>query len=144
VAEKLKLHLLTPAGPMREGMNVAGVQVPGLLGELGVLPDHEAFVTAVVPGVVRFRDPSGDVRIAVGNGFLEITRDGRAIVLCERAVSASAVDVDNVKARFHEVDAELRANLGPIDDPEYRAAAAERAWLEAQLRAAGVSVEAGH
>ena len=40
----------------RRGLDVSGVEIPGLFGELGVLPDHVPFVTPVVPGVVRFRD----------------------------------------------------------------------------------------
>ena len=56
MAEQIKLDILTPLGPKRDGIEVGGVEIPGIEGELGVLPQHEALVTAVLPGVVRFRE----------------------------------------------------------------------------------------
>lgn len=136
-ATTLELHFLTPHGPKREGVNVPGVEVPGLLGEIGALPDHEAFITAITPGVVRFRDEDGDARIAVGAGFLEITEDGRAIILVERAVDAAEVDADAVREKLRAANDAVAKHAGSIDTAEYRTLAEERAWLEAQLRAAG-------
>ena len=52
----IKLDILTPMGAIRDGIDVPGVEVPGVLGELGVLPRHEALITAIVPGVIRFRE----------------------------------------------------------------------------------------
>jgi F-type H+-transporting ATPase subunit epsilon len=131
----LKLDILTPLGPKRRGLDVPGVEVPGLLGELGILPDHVPFVTPVVPGVVRFRDGEESVRIIVGAGFLEVGMDGRVAVLVERALLPSEVDVAAAREALVRVNAELAQQHGSIDAPEHRKLTDEQGWLEAQLRA---------
>ena len=137
MAAALKLDILTPHGPKRRDLDVAGVEIPGLLGELGALPQHEAFITAVTPGVVRFKEDGKAVRIAVGAGFLEITHDGRAIILVERAAEVDEIEVDAAREALQEAASKLGGHQGAIDTAEYRVLAQERDWLEAQLRAAG-------
>ena len=129
----LKLDILTPLGPVRDGVDVPGVEVPGVLGELGVLPQHEALLTAIVPGVVRFREGAKTTRLAIGSGFLEVKEAGRVIILCDRAITPEEVDKAAVTKRLAEVKAEIERSknrtvdeLRPLDD--------ERRWLEAQLR----------
>jgi F-type H+-transporting ATPase subunit epsilon len=129
----LKLDILTPLGPVRDGVEVPGVEVPGVLGELGVLPQHEALLTAVVPGVVRFREGAKTTRLAIGGGFLEVKEAGRVVILCDRAITPEEVDRAAVTKRLAEVRADIERDknraldeLRPLDD--------ERRWLEAQLR----------
>lgn len=136
MAQGMKLDILTPLGPVREGVDVAGVQVPGILGELGILPQHESFITAVVPGVVRFREGAQSVRIAVGAGFLEVKETGRVVILVERALEPAAIDTTAARAELQEVGRELAAYSGPIASATFRTLDTRRAWLEAQLRAA--------
>lgn len=132
----LKLDILTPLGAKRRGLDVTGVEIPGLEGELGVLPDHVPFVTPIVPGVVRFRDGEESVRIAVGAGFLEVGADGRVAVLVERALSPDEIDVVAAKQALTRVNAELAHQLGSIDAAEHRKLVSEQGWLEAQIRTA--------
>lgn len=134
-ATTIKLDILTPMGPKRRGVEVAGVEIPGLLGELGVLPDHVPFITPVVPGVVRFREGDGSARIAVGAGFLEVTRDNRVVILVERALESSEIDAAKLKDRRDAVQTSLARELGSIDAAEHRKLTGELGWLEAQMRA---------
>ena len=133
MAAAMKLDILTPTGIVYEGVSVPGVEVPGLLGELGILPEHAAFITAVVPGVVRFRDGAKAVRLAVGSGFVEVKGGGRVVILCERALRADEVDKVAAKARLVEVERELAKHAGPIADAGHRTRLTERAWLVAQI-----------
>lgn len=129
----LKLDILTPLGPVRDGVDVPGVEVPGVLGELGILPQHEALITAVMPGVVRFREGAKTTRLAIGAGFLEVKEAGRVILLCDRAIGPEAVDKVAVTARLAEVKVQIeRAKNSTVD--ELRPLEDERRWLEAQLR----------
>jgi F-type H+-transporting ATPase subunit epsilon len=132
----IKLDILTPLGPKRDGVDVAGVQIPGIAGELGVLPAHESLITAIVPGVVRFREGSKSTRLAVGAGFLEVKEAGRVIILVERALAPEEIEVDAVRSRLADVETELAKHRGAVTDPDHRDLAQERAWLEAQLRCA--------
>jgi F-type H+-transporting ATPase subunit epsilon len=135
-ATTIKLDILTPLGAKRRGVEVHGVEVPGLLGELGVLPDHVPFVTPVVPGVVRFREGEQSVRFAVGAGFLEVGADGRVAVLVERALAVDEIDVNAARVALTRVSGELAGQQGSIDAAEHRKLRDEQGWLEAQIRAA--------
>ncbi len=132
----IKLDILTPLGPKRRNLEVTGVEIPGLNGELGVLPDHVPFVTPVVPGVVRFREGDSSVRIAVGAGFLEIGADGRVAILVERALEPGEIDVAAAREALVRVTAELAAQQDSIDAAEHRKLVTQQGWLEAQIRTA--------
>jgi|SRR5690606_15954205 len=134
MAETIKLDILTPLGARRSGIEVAGVEVPGIQGELGLLPHHEALVTAIVPGVVRFREGNQSTRIAVGAGFLEIKGGGRIVLLVERTAEANEVDVPAVEQRLGEVEQAIAKYDGPQTDAKLQALASEAEWLRAQLR----------
>jgi F-type H+-transporting ATPase subunit epsilon len=134
MAETIKLDILTPLGAKREGVEVPGVEVPGVQGELGILPHHEALVTAIVPGVIRFRQGNESVRVAVGAGFLEVKESGRVVVLVERAALPKEVKVDAARAQLTEVEREIASHTGPIGEPRIVALKQEREWLQAQLR----------
>src|SRR6186713_2393723 len=127
MSDSIKLDILTPMGAIRDGAEVPGVEVPAMLGELGILPRHESLVTAVVPGVVRFREGVTAVRLAVGSGILEVKEAGRVILLVDRAVTPEQVDRAAVTARLAEVKTKLEGERGPIEGAEYRALADERA-----------------
>lgn len=136
MADRMKLDILTPRGPKREGIDVPGVEIPGLLGELGVLPEHVPFVTAVKPGVVRFREGNESARLAVGAGFLEVTDAGRVVLLVERALAPEEIDAEKARTRLREVEAELAKYSGPITAATFRDLDQERQWLAAQIRCA--------
>lgn len=131
----VKLDILTPVGPVRSGIEVAGVEVPGIQGELGLLPHHESLVTAVTAGVIRFKEGNNSARIAVGSGFLEVREAGRVVVLVERAVESNDVDLSAATPERDEARKELDAYKGSVDAPEYRALHDRWAWADAQVRA---------
>ncbi|MFY0531244.1 FoF1 ATP synthase subunit delta/epsilon [Nannocystis pusilla] len=99
------------------------------------MPEHVPFITPVVPGVVRFRDGGESVRIAVGAGFLEVTRDNRVVILVERALEVSEIDANKAREDLKRVQADLSHDLGSIDAAEHRKLVTEQGWLEAQIRA---------
>jgi len=82
MADRLHLRVLTPERQLADA-EVREVTAPGALGEIGILPDHAALVTALEPGVLSYPDASGKVvRISIGGGFAEV-RDNVVTVLAE-------------------------------------------------------------
>lgn len=138
-AEEIKLDILTPLGPKRDGVEVPGVEVPGIEGEMGVLPLHESLITAVVPGVIRFREGAKSTRIAVGAGFLEVKESGRVIVLVERALEPDEIDVEQAKRDLDAAKQELDAYKGAVGTAEFHHLDNARAWAEARIKAAAAS-----
>src|SRR6185369_13247235 len=72
--EGLAMHLdvVTPRGRLLTE-EVEEVTAPGILGEFGVLPGHIPFLTALKPGVLRYRAASSSGILAVGAGFVEVS-----------------------------------------------------------------------
>ncbi len=151
MAASLTLDILTPTGPLSLGSNESGssgrclsknmatfgVEVPGLLGELGILPGHIPFIAPIKPGVVRFVLDGSEHRIAVGSGFLEVSEIGRVTILADRARVPGDVDEAVVTKQRDALRTELSTEKGSIDDPIVQTRRAELEWLECQLRALG-------
>jgi F-type H+-transporting ATPase subunit epsilon len=66
-------------------MAVERVQIPGMEGELTVLPNHAPFLTTLRPGILRVTAGSEVAEYVVSGGFAEITPTA-ASVLAEQAV----------------------------------------------------------
>ncbi|MEE9384789.1 MAG: ATP synthase F1 subunit epsilon [Nannocystaceae bacterium] len=135
----LKLDILTPTGALEggQGLEVSGVEVPGLLGEVGVLPGHIPFVTAIVPGVVHYRTGQDSVRLAVGSGFLEVSGQGRVSILTQRALRSQDIDAEALRPALLEAEAELKQAQEPLGSAAYVKLEQRYRWLDAQVRAAG-------
>ena len=71
MVERFHLRVYTPERTLAEG-EVREVTAPGADGEIGVLPDHAALVTALAPGVLSYRSESGDVKLQIEGGFAEV------------------------------------------------------------------------
>jgi F-type H+-transporting ATPase subunit epsilon len=67
----LHLRVYTPERTLAEG-DVREVTAPAVDGEIGVLPDHAALVTALAPGVLSYRGDGGVVRMQIDGGFAEV------------------------------------------------------------------------
>jgi F-type H+-transporting ATPase subunit epsilon len=149
MAATISLDILTPNGRVdlrasaadqpgkdQGPIEIEGVLIPAALGELGVLPGHVPFLTPVVPGVVAFRLDGKDRRIAVGQGFLEISEAGAVTLLTERVARSWEIAVDKAKVERDKIGEELKSKTAAIDDVEIVKLRHRFEWLDAQLRAA--------
>lgn len=85
----MKLQLITPEKTSFEG-DIAGVQIPGAMGDFGVLPGHAPFVSTVREGVVTIELSGGGTRqVNVTGGIAEVTPE-RCIVLADSAADLDA------------------------------------------------------
>lgn len=81
MAERLRLRLYTPAGPLLDA-DVEQVTAPGAYGQIGVLPRHAALVTTLEAGVLAYRQGGRTVEVRIGGGFAEV-RDDVVTVLAD-------------------------------------------------------------
>jgi F-type H+-transporting ATPase subunit epsilon len=87
---KLRLEIVTPeAKAFSEEVDM--VVLPGVEGELGVLPLHVPLMTRLLPGEVRITQGQKQLELVVGNGFVEILPD-RVAILTDMAMTDSDVD----------------------------------------------------
>jgi F-type H+-transporting ATPase subunit epsilon len=93
--EKLKLEVVTPAHVVVKA-DVDAVVAPGTQGEFGVLPGHVLFLSALIPGELRFTSGTQKEFLALSGGFAEVSND-RVSILVDAAERASEIDVERAK-----------------------------------------------
>jgi F-type H+-transporting ATPase subunit epsilon len=86
----LRLEIVTPEAKTYSD-DVDSVVIPGIDGELGVLPLHAPLMTQLEPGELRVLKGGQELRLAVGEGFVEITPE-KVAVLTDMAVRESDID----------------------------------------------------
>ena len=92
MADKLSLEVVTP---FRTVLNedVDSVTLPGIEGELGILPKHVPLLTILDTGIMSYVNGSGNTQaIAVHWGYAQV--DGNNVrVLAELAETADEIDL---------------------------------------------------
>jgi F-type H+-transporting ATPase subunit epsilon len=98
-------------------------------GDVGILPNHAPMLSLMVDGIVDVTTADGETWIAaVDAGFLSVANN-RISILSEHAEMSHDIDLEKARADFERAQA-----AGENDDET--AAAVERAWAEARIRAA--------
>lgn len=100
------------------------VVVPGMEGELGILPRHAPLLTLLKPGELRIKKAGEEIAMAVSGGFLEVRPD-KVIVLADAAERAEEIDEARAEAARQRVLAALA---------EKKADSVDFARLEAALK----------
>ena len=124
----LLLEIVTPER-LAYSDTVDAVNLPGVEGELGVLPHHAPLVSMLGVGELRIRKGGVEESFAIIGGFLQVRPD-RVVVMAETADMASEIDLE--KAQEARREAERTLEGGHID--EVNLAAARAALQQALLR----------
>ncbi len=130
MADTIEFELVSPERLMKSEP-VEMVVVPGVEGDIGVLPGHSPLICSVRAGVIDIHE-GGSVkeRIFIGGGFCEVSSD-RCTVLAEEAIPTADIDREGADARLKEAQ-ETLANA----DDDGRADAERRLGVAEQLKAA--------
>jgi F-type H+-transporting ATPase subunit epsilon len=103
---KLQLEIVTPESKVFSE-EVDMVVLPGVEGELGVLPLHVPLMTRLLPGEVRITQGQKQVELVVGNGFIEVLPD-RVCILTDMALADSDVDEQTAEEALKRAQATLQ------------------------------------
>jgi F-type H+-transporting ATPase subunit epsilon len=106
------------------------VLLPGVEGQMGILPNHTSLLTALTFGEVITRAAGVEEYFAIGGGFAEVQPD-RVIVLADSAESAVEIDVDRAQAARDRAEKAMREGE-KLDPDQYEHI--ERELRKAQLR----------
>lgn len=109
------------------------VVVPGIDGELGILPHHMPIITALGVGELKVRRGGQEDSYAVAGGFVEVRPD-RVVVMADLAERSDEID----EAKAVEARRAAEAQLGEIQDPVDLARA--RAALQTALMRERIAV----
>jgi F-type H+-transporting ATPase subunit epsilon len=128
MANTLKLEIITPDAVVYSE-DVEMVTLPGVEGQLGILPQHIRLMTQMVPGEMIVRKSGHDDLFAVGGGLIEITGE-RVSILTDMAIAADRIDEAKVEEARQRAEARLREK---ISDEEVASVNAALARSLAQL-----------
>src|SRR6186997_2846211 len=103
----LLLEIVTPER-LAFSEDVDSVQVPGIDGELGILPHHAPLVSLLGVGELRIRKGGQEELFAVAGGFLQVRPD-KVVVMAETADLDSDIDLEKAKAARDEAEKALES-----------------------------------
>jgi F-type H+-transporting ATPase subunit epsilon len=113
MANRLRLEIVTPETTVYSE-DVDMVTLPGIEGQMGILPDHVRLMTQLVPGEMIVRKDGRDDFLAVGEGMVEITGD-RVAIVTDMAVRAENIDEAKVEEARQRAAARLREKLSAAE-----------------------------
>lgn len=87
---KLILEIVTPEAKTFSG-EVDMVVLPGVEGELGILPMHVPLMTQLLPGEVRILQGGKETDLVVGTGFVEVSQT-HVSILTDMAMADTEID----------------------------------------------------
>jgi F-type H+-transporting ATPase subunit epsilon len=125
----LLLEIVTPER-LAYSDTVDAVNLPGIEGELGVLPHHAPLVSMLGLGELRIRKGGVEESFAIVGGFLQVRPD-RVVVMAETADMASEIDLERAQEARREAE---RALEGTVQADAVDLAAARAALQHALLR----------
>jgi F-type H+-transporting ATPase subunit epsilon len=102
----LRLEIVTPEARTFSD-DVDMVVIPGVEGELGILPQHAPLMTQLIPGEIKVTQNGRDLYLAVGEGFVEVTQE-RVSILTDMAVEETAIDEAAAQAAVERAQAAMR------------------------------------
>src|SRR3989442_380894 len=134
----LQLEIVTPER-LAYSDQVDSVQVPGIEGELGILPHHAPLVSFLGVGELRIRKGGNEELFAIAGGVLQVRPD-KVVVMAEMADLASDIDLEKaqearreaeraVESAYHE-GADLAAARAALQQALLRIRVAERRHRE--------------
>jgi F-type H+-transporting ATPase subunit epsilon len=129
MANTLRLEIVTPDATAYSE-DVEMVTLPGVEGQIGILPQHVPLMTQMVPGEMIVRKNGQDRFLAVGEGLVEITGD-HVSILTDLAVAAENIDEAKAEEARQRAAARLREKLSAEEVASVNAALARSL---AQLR----------
>ena len=109
MANTIKLEIATPDAVVYSS-DVDMVTLPGVEGQMGVLPHHIRLMTQLVPGEMVVRKDGREELLAVGEGLVEITGNSVNIVT-DMAVPADSIDEAKAEQARQQAEARLREKI---------------------------------
>ena len=116
----LRLEVVSPDGRVFTD-DVDSVVVPGIEGELGILPHHTPLVTALGTGELRIRREGTVQFMLISGGFVEVRPD-KVVVMAFVAEHSEEIDAAAAAEARRQAESDLESVHDPVDLARVRAA----------------------
>ena len=127
----IQLEIVTPERLVYED-EVDSVNVPGIEGELGILPHHAPLVSILGFGELRIRKGGAEESFAIVGGFVQVRPD-KVVVMAETADLAAEIDVAKAQEARREAERALEGGYTEGADLSAARAALQQALLRIRV-----------
>ncbi len=127
----LQLEIVTPER-LAYSDQVDSVQLPGIEGELGVLPHHAPLVSILGVGELLIRKGGQEESFAIVGGFLQVRPD-KVVVMAEDADMASEIDLEKAHEAKREAERALETGNHEGADLSLARASLQQALLRIRV-----------
>ncbi len=134
MAQQLQLEVVTPERRVLSEP-VDAVTIPGLGGELGILPGHTPLISQLQTGVLSYTTSGKTLQLHVSGGFIEI-KDDVVSILAEVAEKPEEIDGARARVAREQIEKQLGAWSGSEEDLEAAQVELERSLVRLQLAGA--------
>ena len=110
----LRVDIVTAERVVLSEEDVDRLIVPGIEGELGVLPLHAPLLTMIKPGVLRVVKGEEETTMAITGGFIEV-RENRITILADAAERGEDIDVARVEEARRRAEERLASREATVD-----------------------------
>lgn len=131
MADKIQLEVVTPERRVL-AESVDMVNVPGLGGELGILPGHTPLISQLQTGVLTYVQDGKSSQLHVSGGFVEV-RDDHVAVLADVAERPEEIDAARAKQSRERLEKQLHSWSGTEEDFELARVKLERSVVRLQI-----------
>ncbi len=107
----LHLDIITPEKTVYSD-EIDTVVVPGVEGELGILPQHTPLFTQIKPGEIKIKKGREEIYLAITGGFLDVGSQNKVTILADYAVRSEEIEIERAeeaKKRAEEVMREKKS-----------------------------------
>jgi len=110
----LRVDIVTAERVVLSEEDVDRLIVPGIEGELGVLPLHAPLLTTIQPGVLRVVKGEEETTMAITGGFIEV-RENRVTILADAAERGEDIDLARVEEARRRAEERLASREATVD-----------------------------
>lgn len=131
MADKIQLEVVTPERRvLAEPVDM--VTVPGLGGELGILPGHTPLISQLQTGVLTYVAEGKSSSLHVSGGFVEV-REDHVSVLAEVAERPDEIDAARAKLSRDQLEKQINAWTGSEEELAIAKQELDRSVVRLQL-----------
>ncbi|HTS59547.1 MAG TPA: ATP synthase F1 subunit epsilon [Terriglobales bacterium] len=122
MANTIRLEIVTPEATVYSE-DVEMVTLPGVDGQMGVLPHHVRLMTQMIPGELIVRKAGRTDFMAVGEGLVDVTGE-RVSILTNMAISVDKIDAAAAEEARQRAAARLKEKISAEEVASVNAALA--------------------
>src|SRR5215203_520038 len=127
----LRLEIVTPERLAYED-DVDMVLVPGIEGEMGILPHHTPLVSLLGVGELTIRKGGEEELFAIAGGFMQVRPD-KVVVMAETADLASEIDLEKAEQARRDAERALSEGFEEPADLARARASLQRALIRIRV-----------